>query len=63
MAFTKDWRPDDWEQRKANIVRETGVEFSPSTGYSKEDKDKFIEAAATSVLGALAASIVNPIEG
>ncbi|KKL90872.1 hypothetical protein LCGC14_1900330, partial [marine sediment metagenome] len=54
MAFDKNWRPEDWPQRKANIITETGVVFSPSAGYSKEDKDKFMEAAASSVLAALA---------
>ena len=62
MAFDKNWRPEDWPQRKANIITETGVVFSPSAGYSKEDKDKFMEAAASSVLAALSSSIVAPME-
>ena len=61
MAFTKDWRPADWALIKENIVKETGIVFSPSAGYSREDKDKFMEAAASAVLGQLAAVMVPPV--
>lgn len=60
MAFTKDWRPEDWEQIKKNIVTETPIVFSPSTGYDKGHQDILIEKMISAVLGALAAVIVPP---
>lgn len=59
MAFDKDWRPENWDQIKENIVNETPIAFSPSTGYSKDQKDLLMEKAASAALGALAAVIVT----
>ncbi len=58
MAFNKDWRPENWAQMKENIINEIPIAFSPSTGYSKDHKDQFIEKAASAVLAALAEVIV-----
>jgi len=52
MPITKDWRPDDWDQIKQNIMTETPIVFSPSAGYSKDQKDQLMEKAASAVLGA-----------
>ena len=59
MAFDKNWRPENWNLIKQNIMNETPVTFSPSAGYSKEDKNQIIENAASAVLGALAEVIVT----
>lgn len=58
MAFDKNWRPENWEQMKTNMLNEVPIEFSPSTGYTKADKFKIMEKTASVVLGALAAVIV-----
>jgi len=58
-AVNKDWRPPNWDQIKLNIVNEAQVPFSPSTGYSKDQKDIIIEKTASVVLGALAEVLVT----
>lgn len=58
MAFDKNWRPEDWDQLKQNIITETPITFSPSAGYSRDQKDQLMEKAASAVLGALAEVIV-----
>ena len=58
MPITKDWRPENWDQIKANIITETPIVFSPSTGYSKEYRDLLMEKAVSAALGALAEVIV-----
>lgn len=62
MAFDKNWRPENWDQIKQNILNETPIDFSPSTGYSKDQKDQFMEKSASAVLGALAEVIVTDKE-
>ena len=59
MAFDKNWRPENWEQIKQNILTGTPITFSPSTGYSKDQKDQYMEKAASAVLGALAEVLVT----
>ena len=59
MSFDKNWRPENWNEIKANIVKEVPINFSPSSGYSKEDKEQFIERSASAVLAALAEVIVQ----
>lgn len=59
MAFDKNWRPDNWDQIKQNIINETPIAFSPSSGYSKDQKDLLMEKAASAVLGELAGVIVT----
>lgn len=59
MAFDKNWRPENWDRIKENIVNETPITFSPSTGYSKDQKDQLMERAASAVLMALAEVIVT----
>ena len=59
MAFDKNWRPDNWDQLKQNIVTETPITFSPSAGYSKDQKDQIMERAASAILGALAEVVVT----
>lgn len=59
MAFDKDWRPENWDRIKENIVTETPITFSPSAGYSKDQKDQLMEKSASAVLGALKAVIVS----
>ena len=61
MAFDKNWRPENWLQIKENIVNETPITFSPSAGYSKDQKDVLMEKAASAVLGALAGVVVTGI--
>jgi len=58
MAFDKNWRPENWAKIKENIVTETPIVFSPSAGYSKDQKELLMEKAASAVLGALAEVIV-----
>ena len=58
MAFDKNWRPENWDKIKENIVTETPITFSPSAGYSKDQKELLMEKAASAVLGALAEVIV-----
>ncbi len=62
MTFDKNWRPQDWDKMKENLIGQVPITFSPSVGYSKEDKNKIIEATASVILGALAAVIVAPPE-
>lgn len=59
MAFDKNWRPENWEQIKINLMNEIPITFSPAIGYSREDKNLFIERSASAVLGALASVIVT----
>lgn len=59
MAFDKNWRPDNWEELKANIVKETPIIFSPSMGYSTDQKDQIMEKTASAVLAALAEVVVT----
>lgn len=59
MAFDKDWRPENWDQIKQNIVTGTPIIFSPSAGYSANQKDLLMEKAASSVLAALAEVLVT----
>lgn len=61
MAFDKNWRPENWPQIKQNIVTETPITFSPSAGFSSDQKDVLMEKAASAVLGALAEVVVTPI--
>ena len=63
MAFDKNWRPENWAQIMANLLASTPIEFSPSTGYSKDAKFKIMEASASAVLAALSAVIVNESDG
>lgn len=58
MAFTKDWRPENWPEIKAGIKVDSPVTFSPSVGYSTDQKDQLMEKAASAVLAALAEVIV-----
>ena len=58
-AFDKNWRPPDWPKMKENLLNGIPITFSPSIGYSKDDKDKIVEATASVVLQALAAVIVT----
>ena len=59
MAFNKDWRPENWDRIRENIVSETPIVFSPSTGYPKDQIYLFMEKSASAVLGALAEVIVT----
>ena len=59
MAFDKNWRPDNWEQLKRGIVNETPIIFSPSEGYSQDQKDQIMEKTADTILAALAEVIVT----
>ncbi len=46
----KSWRPEDWDTIKKNIVTETPIVFSPSSGYSGNQKDDLMEKAADAVI-------------
>ena len=46
----KDWRPKDWDQIKRQIVEETPVLFSPSVGYTGNQKDVVMEKTASAIL-------------
>ena len=59
MVFDKNWRPEDWDKMKENLLSSIPMAFSPNTGYSKEDKNRIIEASASAVLGALAEVVVT----
>lgn len=52
MEIDKDWRPANWAQIKSQIVRETPITFSPSTGYSKDQKEQVMEKTASAILEA-----------
>ena len=62
MAITRDWRPENWDRIKEIIVSETPVVFSPSAGYTKDQKEQLIEKTASMVLGALAEVLVADIQ-
>jgi hypothetical protein len=53
------WRPTDWDRIKHNIVMDTPLIFSPSTGYSKDQKDLLVEKSASAILKALMELKVN----
>jgi len=59
MPFDKDWRPENWDKIKENVIAETPITFSPSMGYSRDHKDLLMEKAASAILGALAEVIVT----
>ena len=44
------WRPTGWDRIKNNILVETPVVFSPSTGYSKDQKEQLIEKTASAII-------------
>ncbi len=62
MAFDKDWRPENWDEIKESIKADTPITFSPSKGYTTDQKDQLIEKSARAVLSALAAVIVAGTE-
>lgn len=57
----KDWRPENWGELKRQIVLDTPIIFSPSQGYSKDQKDQIMEKTASAILGALAEVLVTDI--
>ena len=61
MAIDKNWRPDNWDRIKEIIVAQTPVVFSPSSGYSKDQADRLIEATASYIMGAMAEVMVASI--
>ena len=61
MPITKDWRPENWDRIKENIVTETPIVFSPSTGYPKDQIYQFMEKAVSAAMGALAEVLVVPV--
>ena len=58
-TLDRNWRPDDWDRLKELIVTQTPISFSPSTGYSKSQKDDIIEATASMLLGAVVEVLVT----
>ena len=50
MSIDKDWRPADWNLIKQNVLNETPVIFSPSAGYSKDQKDTIMEKVASALI-------------
>jgi len=58
MSIDKDWRPANWNLIKQNTLNETPVVFSPSVGYSKDQKDTIMEKVAS----ALITEIVKELE-
>ena len=62
MAFDRNWRPPEWDRIKENIMAETPIVFSPSSGYTKDQKDQIMERSASAILGALAEVIVTDIQ-
>jgi len=44
------WRPASWQSIKHNILNESPVVFSPSVGYSKDQKDTIMEKTANAVI-------------
>jgi len=54
MAMDMNWRPEGWDRIKSSILMETPVVFSPSTGYSKDQKDQLIEKTASAMIKELA---------
>lgn len=57
----KNWRPENWVELKKQIVEDTPITFSPSQGYSKDQKEQIMEKTASAVLGALAEVLVTDI--
>ena len=45
-----DWRPKDWASIKRNIVAEAVVTWSPSKGYSPDQKERLIELTASIII-------------
>lgn len=52
MGMDKDWRPNNWAQIKGQIVKETPITFSPSRGYSTDQKSDIMEKTASAILEA-----------
>jgi hypothetical protein len=50
MSIDKDWRPANWQGIKQNIINESPIVFSPSVGYSKDQKDTIMEKVASSLI-------------
>ena len=50
MGIDKDWRPANWNLIKQNILDESPIIFSPSVGYSKDQKDTIMEKVASSLI-------------
>jgi len=59
MSIDKDWRPANWKLIKQNILNESPVIFSPSVGYSKDQKDTIMEKVASSLI----LEILKELEG
>lgn len=59
--FDANWRPDDWDATKRQIIKDTPVTFSPSTGYSKGREEQIMEKAVSVVLAALVEVLVTGI--
>ena len=51
------WRPENWASIKRNILMETTVTWSPSTGYNKGQSDQIVEKTAAAILDALLAEL------
>ena len=51
--MNKDWRPVDWQTIKYNIINESPIVFSPSIGYSKDQKDMIMERVASAIIEAI----------
>jgi len=50
MELDKDWRPRNWRSIKENVISAVPFVFSPSTGYSKDQKETIIEKTASALI-------------
>jgi hypothetical protein len=49
----KNWRPANWLKIKREIVESSPIIFSPSVGYSKDQKNTIIEKTASCMVEAV----------
>jgi len=59
MSIDKYWRPADWSLIKQNILNESPIIFSPSVGYSKDQKDTIMEKVASSLISEILKELVD----
>lgn len=48
----KNWRPDNWKEIKEEIIENTPIVFSLSSGYEGNQKNDLMEKAASAILEA-----------
>ena len=53
ISMDKDWRPKDWNAIKQNIIAQAQTTWSPSKGYSPDQKEQLVETTASVIIEAI----------